>query len=326
MSIDKSIIIDWIDAKLENTCKICIYVCKFLIQKRNYPTTNVKVYSKPYINIQIVKYVINEILNCKIIPIKYKPNTSPTSDFVNKIFEYLPLEGVNTEIIDYLWTYVSFNIYTLESRVNVEDIRMKYNKMIDDKINELIKNQKQKFKEIQKNSLNTEQEGIIKEETSKVVNELNQEKSNIKAINDLYIKTLHKKLDSFEESVIHKKYTSNVFDDYLQNCIFQSIIYLTVTLTDTIETDVLLLNKINSKEAQYVLKILLPYRYHQAIVDDKPRVDTKMKTELIKVLSTYQIKMGNGVDLIVNTINDLYKEIVKNQVFINRVHYFAMKV
>lgn len=115
------IIIDWIDIKLREICRcIKVFMDYLLIRRHEYKT-----FSHPRIHLPIVIYIVEEIFNCAKISSIEKPKEVYPEDFSTKTRRLLK-EGssydieIGSEVIEYLWKYISFGVSNLTEGLNFE--------------------------------------------------------------------------------------------------------------------------------------------------------------------------------------------------------------
>jgi hypothetical protein len=116
-------IIDWIEPKISDSCRcIGLFVNYILIHRDGFDKP---IY--PTLSLSIVKYVVEEIFNCSIISsLKLKNELIPL-DFSTKCRKYLKQSILNTniviptEVIEYLWKYISIGVSSLTEDINIKE-------------------------------------------------------------------------------------------------------------------------------------------------------------------------------------------------------------
>lgn len=120
------VIVNWIETKLRDTCRcISLFTNYILIPRYGF----IK-HTHPTLLLPIVKYVIEEILNCRIVSSKSEHVSFP-NDFSVKCKKYLS-EDIRTKItigydtVEYLWKYISIGVASLTEDINLaKEVRSK---------------------------------------------------------------------------------------------------------------------------------------------------------------------------------------------------------
>ena len=144
------VIVDWIETKLRDACRcVGLFMNYILIPRDGF----IK-HSHPTLLLPIVKYVIEEIFNCSIVSSKSSVEPFP-EEFSVKCRKYLrdhiftPDVIIGTEVIEYLWKYISLGVASLTENINVEKEveNVKSKRKIDqlDRKREILKNFKKEM-------------------------------------------------------------------------------------------------------------------------------------------------------------------------------------
>lgn len=102
-----SILNDYSERKIKDVCRCAGIFLKYILLKRD----GFQTYKEPYISISIIKYIIKEILNCKL-PLDNGLIGVP-SHFTNTTTKYIrEYSGVNNltideDVVEYLWKYIN---------------------------------------------------------------------------------------------------------------------------------------------------------------------------------------------------------------------------
>ena len=120
------VIIDWIDTKIREVCRcIGIFMKYLLISRKGYKT-----FPRPVLNLPIVTYVIEDILNCARVSKENIREVYP-EDFSIKVRRIIREEfgkeiQIGSDIIEYLWKYISFGVTNLTEGLNYEEELKRY--------------------------------------------------------------------------------------------------------------------------------------------------------------------------------------------------------
>lgn len=107
------VIIDWVDVKLREVCRIVGVFMNYLLLHRN----GYKTFSTPPLTLPIVRYVVEELFNCARVSDMSIREVYP-EDFSIKTRRLLREDSlyeieIGSEIIEYLWKYISYGVSNL---------------------------------------------------------------------------------------------------------------------------------------------------------------------------------------------------------------------
>lgn len=162
----------------------------------------------------------------------------------------------------------------------------------------------------------------IYEQLNESYKEINNDEDLVKQVSHRITNKIKERIKTYQTFVSMRE-CDNYFDLDIDNCILQSLIYLSVSVSDWLET-----STIGPDEIKTVLKILLPEGLQDQI-DLRPSAqrDEKFSLEFIKKLKIYGIKVvDKSIDMIIKTMNRVKALNIDDKNFIafnNRVKYFA---
>lgn len=141
------VIVDWIETKLKDVCRCIGLFTNYILLPRN----GFIKHSKPYLPLPVVKYVIEDILNCSIVSSNTETVAFP-EQFLKKVRSYLKENIVtdvviSSEVVEYIWKYISLGVANLtkDIDINKEIVSKKLRKKAD-----LLDKRKKKIKEFKK--------------------------------------------------------------------------------------------------------------------------------------------------------------------------------
>lgn len=259
----KKTIDQWVDDKLRDVCHVIGIFVKYIL----YPRDDYKTHTTAYINTRIVRYVVEEILNCKILKliddVAYVPKGANMK--IEKhlqtyvIDKFTDVDVVyDPDVVEYLWKYVSVCISKLLQGINRDD-------------NNAVKG----------------------------------------------------RIQSYRNAI------SSIGDSDINTCFVKSMCYLSVTLSDWLETP-----SIGELELKNALHIIIPKDLHYEIESVDKKYDTVLeKTISDHLFDKYNIKLSSsGKEYLSSVFGVLeYTEGMERNSelyykFNNRVRYFSQQV
>ena len=139
---------------------------------------------------------------------------------------------------------------------------------------------------------------------------------------------IRERMNSYQSFVSTKKcdknfQKDNLFDIEIDNCILQSIIYLSVSVSDWLETPT-----IGIDEMTVALKILLPENLHYCIIDGDEEDDEKFSDVMFKKFREYKLQISDDKTIstvlhVLQTIRYLSPDDNNFLLFNNRIRFFS---
>ncbi|MDD4931693.1 MAG: hypothetical protein PHG66_06140 [Candidatus Colwellbacteria bacterium] len=136
------------------------------------------------------------------------------------------------------------------------------------------------------------------------------------------INKIKERIETYQVYVSMRECDNN-FDDDIDNCIFQSLIYLSISISDWLEVQ-----KLGYEEFKTALLILIPEGLQDQIeYNPSSQTDVKFTGPFIKQIKSYNLQIDSirSLDIVISTIKKikLMDSDKKYLSFNNRVRYFA---
>lgn len=154
--------------------------------------------------------------------------------------------------------------------------------------------------------------------------EIDTDESLINLVSQRIMGKIKTRIDTYQTFVSMRE-CDHKLDDDMSNCFLQSMVYLSITISDWLE-----INNLGVKEFKTALQILLPDNLKDFIDYNPISQDHSRKFTLAfdKCIQKYKLSMDNisSIDIILSTGNNLRKLDINDKRYIqfnNRLRYFA---